>query len=245
MSRYAFHDNPAGTGTEGETIGSNNPPPSARSAASSYQNGEMIDAIQKEPRKKFQYQYKPQMAFNTAVAQVALSLGVFAGGLISVFSQAHHHETGACLWCGVFFGITGFFGVTTANRPNAPRLITGYLLLNAASMVFSVVVLWTGAEGANVEGRFIDGHRLPSSISSRGVLQARVAAHLLMTVCGTIMLIASFAATANCCREICFHQRELRRQENVAFDMTEHIRFGENTRINRHRTRYERQRYEI
>jgi len=130
----------------------------------------------------------------------ALAIATQIIGLSTRYPDAHYVGTG--IWCGVFFGLSGLFGVIASLRPSFSTIVT-FMVMTIIASVFSLPLLIASSLSTAFTRR-------PYSYSYRsydGLKHAMFATQIIISLLQAGAAIASSVMT---CKAVCSCCRPMR-----------------------------------
>ena len=141
---------------------------------------------------------KSVMIFLSSIQIIMAFLGIITNIVGLSVNSSSAHYVGAGIWCGVFFGLSGSFGVMASLKPSNCTIVT-FMVFTVISATFCLPLLVISSIGASVEA--------PASrynYRRSGVLHAMYAMQIVVSLIQAIAAIVSAAmacrAVCNCCR---------------------------------------------
>ncbi|XP_013402541.1 uncharacterized protein LOC106168135 isoform X1 [Lingula anatina] len=163
------------------------------------------------PPAYFAERYHHKAGVSLGVAQLVFGVNCFILGIVYVawppaaFLSLTNRASGAGIWCGILFIVTGVLGILTKNRDK--RLIIAYMIMSIISVVFawtaliSVSAVDVTASAIGNQVSLSNGFITFGSLINFGYISVGLSGYMvfLSVVEGIIAIIAS----AFCCHGVC------------------------------------------
>lgn len=130
------------------------------------------------------------------LAMAALAIITQIIGLSTRYPEAHY--VGAGIWCGIFFGLSGIFGIVASLKPSLPTIVT-FMVFAIISAAFCLPLLVISSISTAV-GRYC----YRSYCTDKDLKIAMFAIQIMISLIQVAVAIASSAMTCkavcSCCR---------------------------------------------
>lgn len=133
--------------------------------------------------------------------QIALGALLILFNIIGIVIKAEHARSGTGMWTGVFFIITGAFGIP-AGRTKLQCHIVSFMVMSIISAVLAVPVLITYSVGAACDSKE-DCYNDYWDYKSESQKGARVGMGTMMALFGATELIVAIVSSGLCCGGMC------------------------------------------
>lgn len=148
-------------------------------------------------KQKVQYEKRFPKKIMLALSSIQLAMAILGiitqiVGLSTRYPEAHY--AGAGIWCGLFFGFSGFFGILASFKPSFSTIVT-FMVFSIIAAAFCLPLLVISSIGTAHTA-----HSYSYRSSGRDLRHVMFAIQIIISL---IQVVAAIASSAMTCKAIC------------------------------------------